>query len=101
MTMRLRLLMQIRRFLQYSPRDNPARPSRAARAKASQIISPSVLVRCVWQFEPASLGHLIFVMESKDYIRPTGTGKNFMRIGFALDVPSDAERGSENAFRPG
>jgi len=42
--------------------------------------------------------NLIFVMKSKDHIRPTGTEKNFMRTGFAFDVPSDAEKGGENAF---
>ena len=42
--------------------------------------------------------NFVSVMKSKDYIRPTGTEKNFMRTGFAFDVPSDAEQGSENAF---
>jgi hypothetical protein len=37
-------------------------------------------------------------MESKDYVRPAGTAKNFMRTGFAFDVPSYTEQGSENAF---
>jgi len=40
----------------------------------------------------------VFVMESEDDIRPAGPEKNLMRTGFALDVPSDAEKGSENAF---
>jgi len=42
--------------------------------------------------------NLIFIMKRKDYVRPTGTEKNFMRTGFAFDVPSDAEQGGENAF---
>ena len=41
---------------------------------------------------------LVFVMESEDHIRPTRPEKNLMRTGFALNVPSDAEKGCENAF---
>ena len=41
--------------------------------------------------------NLVLVMKSKDYIRPTGTEKNFMGTGFAFDVPTDAKKGGENA----
>ena len=42
--------------------------------------------------------NLVLVMKSKDYIRPTGTEKNFMGTEFAFDVPTDAKKGGENAF---
>jgi hypothetical protein len=42
--------------------------------------------------------NLIFVVKGKDYIRPTRTGKNLMRTGFAFDVPAEAEKRTENAL---
>jgi len=43
--------------------------------------------------------NLIFIMKSKDYIRPTGTGEDLVRAGFPFDTPANAKKRSKNTLR--
>src|SRR5712692_3501881 len=65
-------------------------------AVLNKITRGFLLVPC--KKHGGTIAALSLSLPLKDYIRPTVTEKNFMRAGFAFDVPSNAEEGSEYAF---
>src|SRR5690242_2940862 len=62
------------------------------------ITSRSVRGLCVGNSREHLWTNLVFIVKSKNHVRPTRAEKDFMRTGFAFDFPSNAEKGSENAF---
>jgi hypothetical protein len=63
----------------------------------------------IFGFEPSVLGHasqhlrpnLVFIVKRENYIGPTRSGKDFVRAGFALDIPAGTEKRGENTLRFG
>jgi hypothetical protein len=60
----------------------------------------------IFGFETRVLGHtsqhlrpyLISIMERENHIGPARSGKNLVRTGFTLDVPTDTEKRGENTL---
>ena len=63
----------------------------------------------IFGFESRVLGHasqhlrtnLIFIMKGENHIGPTRSGKDFVRAGFALDRPANAQKRGKNTLRFG
>ena len=59
----------------------------------------------IFGFQSRVLGHasqhlgadLILIVKGEDHIRPTGTGEDLVRAGFAFDTPADTQERGENA----